>query len=98
MDTRSAVIVSVRAESVALRARALAMSRAQSRFDRALTTPTSSRPSVGDASGKACTPPTIVPTLAMITQLASPLYQGSPSTSISACAGLTSMLLMPAHT
>ena len=61
--------------------------RAHSPRPSALVTPTSSSPSSGRAFSNASTPPKSEPTLPSRTQLALPLYQSSPLTSMRALKG-----------
>ena len=64
----------------------------------ASTTPTSSTPSSGSAFSNGARPPTMVLTLATSTQLASPLNQRWPSTSIVMGTRRAFTLRMPVQT
>ena len=62
---------------------------------RAVTTPSSRRPSSGRARGKASTPPSILPTFAASTQETLPLKKRLPSTSMAARTRRAPRFLLP---
>ncbi len=84
------------AAAVSMAARAIV--RIQATAPSAVTTPTSSEPSSGDAPSNASTPPNSWPTLPIRMQLALPRNHFLPSTSIFASNGFTRTLLAPVHT